>query len=343
MPYLSIIVPVYNAENYIERCLMSICNQSFTDWELILINDGSTDQSKMKCEALEKRDQRIKFYSKNNGGAASARNYGLEVARGKYVTFVDSDDYIETEMYQNMLKTAEEYDCDVVMCDCIKEMNGVSSPFSHPIRQGFYNYDQLLAEYYPQLLMPDYMEYPPTISNCLLVIKRELIIENHLSYPENIRFSEDLYFGSLIMCYAKSFYYMKEKNYYHYVLNEGSVTHSFYERKWDNFLKLYERIKCDFANMQQFDFNEQISRCLLFFLYHCANEILKSTKSYKEYRHKIKKILKDVEKENIFRNIKVMSLKISLKLKITTFFYKYQRGYSVLFFFNYLKINSKRK
>lgn len=337
MPYLSIIVPVYNAENYIERCVSSIRSQSFTDWELILVNDGSTDQSEIKCEAFEKRDQRIKIYRKNNGGAASARNYGLSVAQGEYVTFVDSDDFIEPNMYYNMLKTAQKYDCDAVMCDCVKEMMGISKPFSHPIRQGYYNYDQLLTEYYPQLLMPDYMDYPPTISNWLLIIKRKIIVENHICYPENIRFSEDLYFGSLVMCYVKSFYYMKSENYYHYVMNEYSVTHSFYEDKWDVFLKLYEKIKCDFVNIRQFDFSQQISRCLLFFLYHCANEVLITTKSYSEYRRKMKKILKDVQKENIFKNIKIMSLKISLKMKIITFFYKYQMGYSMLFLNKYLK------
>lgn len=337
MPYLSIIVPVYNAENYIERCVTSIRSQSFTDWELILVNDGSTDQSEKKCKAFEKKDQRIKSYSKNNGGAASARNYGLSVAQGEYVTFVDSDDFIEPNMYYNMLNTAIKHDCDVVMCDCVKEMGEIQKSFSHPIRKGYYNYDQLLTEYYPQLLMPDYMDYPPTISNWLLIIKRKIIIENHICYPENIRFSEDLYFGSLVMCHVKSFYYMKGENYYHYVMNEYSVTHSFYEDKWDVFLMLYEKIKSDFGSIQQFDFSAQILRCLLFFLYHSANEILKTTESYKEYRYKMKKMLKDVEKEKIFENIKVMSLKISLKMKIITFFYKYHIGYSILFLNNYLK------
>lgn len=337
MSYLSIIIPVYNAENYIERCIKSICNQSFDDWELLLINDGSRDKSRKICEAFAKKDQRIKVYSKKNGGAASARNYGLNVAQGEYVTFVDSDDYIESGMYQNMLEIAGKYDCDVVMCDCIKEMYGTSSPFSHPIRKGFYNYDQLLAEYYPQLLMPNYMEYPPTISNWLLVIKRKIIEENHISYPENIRFSEDLFFGSLVMSHAKSFYYMKGENYYHYVMNEGSVTHSLSEEKWEIFLSLYKKIKYTFMKIEQYDFSNQIARCLLFFLYHSVNEVLAMNISYAEYRFKMKKMLEDVKREKIFRNIKIHSLKISAKLKILTFFYKYRIGYSLLYFYKYCK------
>lgn len=337
MPYLSIIVPVYNAENYIERCVTSICNQSFTDWELILINDGSTDQSEIKCKALGGKDQRIKTYSKNNGGAASARNYGLSIAQGEYVTFVDSDDFIEPNMYYNMLKTATRYDCDVVMCDCVKEMGEISKPFSHPIRKGYYDYEQLLKEYYPQLLMPDNMDYPPTISNWLLIIKRKIIIDNHITYPEGIRFSEDLYFGSLIMCYAKSFYYMKGENYYHYVMTEGSVTHSLSEEKWKIFLKLYEKIKNTFIPMEQYDFSKQIARCLLFFLYHCVNEMLEMDISYADYHFKIKKMLEYVKREKIFKNIKIHSLKISVKLKILTFFYKYRIGYSLLYFYKHCK------
>lgn len=175
MPLLSIIVPIYNAQNYLEKCVNSIRDQFFSDWELILINDGSTDNSEYICKNFSDRDGRIRVFNKTNGGAASARNYGLNVARGEYVTFVDSDDYIEPDMYQNMLKIIAEYGCDIVMCDCIKEMAENASFFTHPIRKGFYDYEQLLTEYYPQLLMPDYMDYPPTISNCLLVIKRKLL------------------------------------------------------------------------------------------------------------------------------------------------------------------------
>ena len=94
-PKISVIVPVYNIEKNITRCVKSILSQSFTDFEILLINDGSTDHSKEICEELQTTDPRITLYNKINGGLSDARNYGIERAKGEYISFVDGDDYIE--------------------------------------------------------------------------------------------------------------------------------------------------------------------------------------------------------------------------------------------------------
>lgn len=103
MPIISIIVPVYNAEKYISRCLDSIIAQTFTDFELILVNDGSEDISGDICEIYADKDKRVKVIHKTNGGPGEARNYGLDIAKGKYIGFVDSDDIIDTTMYEKLL------------------------------------------------------------------------------------------------------------------------------------------------------------------------------------------------------------------------------------------------
>ena len=108
-PIISIIVPVYNVEEYLQRCIDSILNQRFKDFELILINDGSTDNSLKICKEYSLSDSRVKVINKENGGLSSARNAGINIAKGKYIGFVDSDDWINEEMYQTLYNLLQEY------------------------------------------------------------------------------------------------------------------------------------------------------------------------------------------------------------------------------------------
>lgn len=112
---ISVIVPVYNTQEYLAKCIDSIINQTYTNLEIILVDDGSYDNSPDICEEYAQRDNRIIVIHKENGGASSCRNAGLEIATGKYVAFVDSDDWIDKTMYEEMIKTAEEYQADTVV------------------------------------------------------------------------------------------------------------------------------------------------------------------------------------------------------------------------------------
>lgn len=117
MPKISIIVPVYNVEKYLKDCIESILNQTFKDFELILVNDGSTDNSLEICKYYKKIDSRILIIDKNNGGLSSARNAGLGIAKGDYIAFVDSDDYIHPQMYEILYHEIIKQKADVSMCD----------------------------------------------------------------------------------------------------------------------------------------------------------------------------------------------------------------------------------
>ena len=99
MPKISVIVPVYNTEKYLHRCVDSILAQTFTDFELLLVNDGSPDKSGEICDEYAQKDTRVRVFHKENGGVSSARNLGLENAQGKWITYVDGDDWIEPTMY----------------------------------------------------------------------------------------------------------------------------------------------------------------------------------------------------------------------------------------------------
>lgn len=113
-PILSIIVPVYNVEKYINRCIDSILNQQFSDFELILVDDGSPDNCGQICDDYAKKDSRIRVIHKENGGLGSARNVGIELSRGNYIGFVDSDDWISTDMYAFLIQIALEHKADIV-------------------------------------------------------------------------------------------------------------------------------------------------------------------------------------------------------------------------------------
>lgn len=120
-PLISIIVPVYNVQEYLERCVVSLLHQTYHNLEIILIDDGSTDDSPKLCKELQNRDARIKFVSQINQGIGAVRNLGLSMAHGEYVGFVDSDDWVDEDMYESLLKLMLERNADVVCCAHYRE------------------------------------------------------------------------------------------------------------------------------------------------------------------------------------------------------------------------------
>ena len=324
---ISVIVPVYNSEKYLKRCIDSILNQTYKAIELILVDDGSPDNCGKICDEYAKKDKRVRVIHKTNAGVSAARNSGLEIASGNYATFVDSDDYIEPEMYGNMMEKVHQYNCDVVMCDCIKDFTDHSEIYTHDIRAGFYDKEQLVNEYYPHLLMMENVEYPATISNGLILFNRNKL--GNLRYVVGVRYSEDLLFGAQLVYNTDSFYYMKEQAYYHYYMNPTSATHKFTVDKWNDYKTLHLEINKYFSECESFDFSHQIDLCLLFFVYNSVSNIFSADNLEREKKFEIvKNILGDNEVRRMFSNIKVLKLPISKKLKIVTIIYKYRIGLS---------------
>ena len=115
-PAVSIIVPVYNTERFLNRCIDSVLAQTYSDWELLLVDDGSTDSSGSICDEYATQDSRIRVFHKENGGVSSARNLGLDYARGEWITFVDSDDYIAPDMIEKLYETQKRNNADITVC-----------------------------------------------------------------------------------------------------------------------------------------------------------------------------------------------------------------------------------
>ena len=325
---VSIIVPVYKVEEYLDTCVQSILAQTYTDLELILVDDGSPDRCGAMCDAWAEKDHRVRVLHKENGGVCSARNAGLDAARGDYIAFVDSDDWLDPEMYAVMMAQVREHGCDVVMCDCIKEHPGKPELYTPPIRPGFYDRNALETEYFPHLLMMENVEYPATISNWLLLFRRKLAED--IRYLTGVRYSEDLLFGAQLMYRAKSFCYLKGQAFYHYRMNPTSATHKFVPDKWNDYRKLHAGIREAFGRCKDFDFSRQIDLCLLFFMYNAVGDLYGAPVAQSEKKRMILAILKDQEVRSMFGRLEIGSLPISAKQQAITWLYRLRIGISLL-------------
>lgn len=310
---LSVIVPVYQAMDYLDQCVESILGQTHAALELILVDDGSTDGSGERCDEWASRDRRVRVLHRENGGVSAARNSGLDAAKGEYVTFADSDDWLEPEMYERMLTAAG--DCDVVLCDCVKEHPGGPELYTHPIRPGYYDRAALEREYFPHLLMMENVEYPATISNCLLLFRRELVRD--LRYLPGLRRGEDLLFGAELVYRAGSFVYLKGYAPYHYRMTPNSASRRYDPSVWADHRRLLEGLREAFGG-EAYDFSRQLDLCGLFFLCHALSSLRRAPLDRRERGGQMARVLADPEVKELLRRLDVGPLPISRKQKYIT-------------------------
>ncbi|OUP86196.1 hypothetical protein B5F07_02580 [Lachnoclostridium sp. An169] len=217
-PFVSVLIPVYNVEDYLERCLDSILNQTLTEIEVICVNDGSTDGSLKILEKYQKKDPRLIIVSKQNGGLPSARNAGLDKASGEYVGFVDSDDYVEPDMFRKLYETAIQEKSDVVICG--------ANIFPETPRADQWLYDCLspsykkLEKFDAEFLFSD-VTATPFLWRTL--IRRSLIEQNHLRLQEDIMIGEDKAFQCKVYPLANRIVTIPDKLYNYFWYREGSL------------------------------------------------------------------------------------------------------------------------
>lgn len=191
MPELSILVPVYKVEKYLPKCIDSILAQTFQDYELILIDDGSPDRCGQICDEYAAKDSRITVIHQENKGVSAARNAGLELARGEYIGFVDSDDWIDPEMYETMLGKAKEADLDLVICG-LKNISETGKHIrSYLLGSGVYSKDELLKSLF---------RTPNELSGgCVNKVFRRAAIQS-VRFREGVSIAEDWLY--LFTCYT---------------------------------------------------------------------------------------------------------------------------------------------
>jgi glycosyltransferase involved in cell wall biosynthesis len=230
-PTISIIVPVYNCEKYLDKCIDSILKQSVVDFELILINDGSIDNSLLICEKYASVDNRVKIITQDNKGVSSARNAGLDIAKGKFVTFVDSDDWISTEMLSQLYKLTVANDTDLTVC-CLKRVmdNGSFIGKTDFGISKIINCNNLKADDF-YLLLKSYAIFQPV---CKL-FKLATINKNNLRFDINLSFGEDFSFNLAYFQYISKIYILNSSLYY-YRNNISSLSSTFNDKKAKSFV-----------------------------------------------------------------------------------------------------------
>lgn len=246
MRTVSIIVPVYNVERYIDKCLRSIINQTLQNIEVIIVNDGSTDGSQNIIDKYaSKYNDKIISLRKENGGLADARNYGLRYASGEYVGFVDSDDWIEPDMYEKLYKCADQKKADIVISDFIFE------PDSNVIHTNITEGTSLTLTSHPSLLLTE-------ASVCNKLFKRSLFTENNIEFPKG-KLHEDRLAICKLYYFADNIVYIRE-GLYHYLKGRGnSITTSVNMKKYNDILISLESIYCFF---EEVNYTSKISRDL---------------------------------------------------------------------------------
>ncbi|WP_110954086.1 glycosyltransferase family 2 protein [Anaerosinus massiliensis] len=237
---VSIIVPVYKVERYVGRCIESILKQTLRDFELILIDDGSPDKSGEICEKYKMLDDRIKVFHQENKGPMAACKYGIDMAQGQYIGFVDSDDWVESEMYEHMYKTVIEDNADIVSCGVL--YHGEKKIIrQYVVKEKSVFLEPEIEKYIiPNLLnywMYEYGIYGPYRVNKLY---RASIIKNNLEYcDERIRISEDMNLVLACTLDAKKMIFLTSC-FYHYEWNQTSTSVSYTPNYFENNLILYK-------------------------------------------------------------------------------------------------------
>lgn len=238
-PKVSVIVPIYNVEQYLDRCIQSLIHQTLKDIEIILVDDGSPDNCPAMCDHYAEQDSRIKVVHKINGGLGFARNSGIDAATGEYIAFVDSDDYIALDFYEKLYNNAKENESDI----CLGAITYIKDDRHYDGRHIFagkvFDKTQILCKLLPSTLGSDEngMGYS-SMSTCIGIFKRSLINDNNIRFvSEREYISEDAIFDIAIYQAAQRVSFIDSGGYY-YCYNGASLSQSYKPDRFEQFKKL---------------------------------------------------------------------------------------------------------
>ena len=219
-PLISVIIPVYNAENYLATCINSVLSQTYTNFECILINDGSTDNSGEICDQYQLLDERIKVIHKENGGVSSARNKGLDMAKGEWIVCVDSDDWIEKEYINQFIQTSS--DTDMVIQGYFRHFGSQKVKKYSPLPwqdSGEQAFEKLSDLYQDVKSLSATVLY----TSWAKIFKKQIIDDNHLRYKESTQAGEDFLFSLSYLFYVNTISVISFAG-YHYMTHQSALT-----------------------------------------------------------------------------------------------------------------------
>lgn len=239
-PLVSIIVPVYKVpEQYLRKCIESLMNQTLQNIEILLVDDGSPDDCGEICDTYAEKDERIKVLHKENGGLSSARNYGCKYATGKWVMFVDGDDWIDPEMCKDMYYIGQENNTQLVMCGMSKDYGKTSVNYKYPLKENSI-YDKEGCRWLQQQLLVFTSNIAVAYAK---LIDRNLLIENQIFHDEILKQgAEGLEFNLRLFEKLESAIFIN-KPFYHYIYNDNSISASHNEENHEFVIRCFEKIK----------------------------------------------------------------------------------------------------
>lgn len=291
---ISVIVPVYNVEAYLEKCLESLVNQTLKDIEIIIVNDGSTDGSKKIIDKYAKKYSNVIAITKENGGVSEARNLGLEKATGEYIGFIDSDDWVSEDMYEKMYQKAKSENFDIVACDTEAIFPDKKMYISSNIKEDNTSNKELMIDAYAVIWNKIY--------------KRELIKD--IKFKKGMNFCEDVEFLYMVYSKVKTVGVIKEPL-HNYLQREGSLTYVYDKKLYnlieamDDILEYYKKNKILNKYLDELEYT--YSR----YLYATFIKRIAKTRNKEEFNKAVNVVLEKVHKQfpNYKNNIYLKGLK----------------------------------
>lgn len=313
---ISIIIPVYNVKKTLIQCVDSAINQTYRDLEIILVDDGSTDGSSVMCDELLSKDNRIKVYHKTNGGLSSARNYGLERTNGNSIVFLDSDDFINKYFCENLIKTQEKYDADIVSSDIVKfsDLNKLDILLNARYEKSniivYSNIEALKEYFYPK----GNLQIFHTVTNKLY--KKHLF--DNLSFVEG-KLHEDLYITNQLLFRSSCVVLTGYPYYMYYRGNENSICKNYSEK---NFVDQNEALlEIENRYSKQDILYDELLWFLLNQYYHLY---LKSKELEKTDKVSLIKNNISIWLKSHLSECNIMSLKMKIKIYLSILFNRYE-------------------
>lgn len=265
---LSVIIPVYNVEEYLHQCVDSVLAQTLGQMQILLVDDGSTDRSGQICDEYAARDPRVCALHKKNGGLMSAWRYGLEKAEGEWIGFVDSDDWIDADMYEKMLSQGEKTGAELVMAALIREYDDRREKEKLFVQPGFYDRERMEKELFPVAISMGTMLDRGASPNRVTKIFRRVLLQGNLHLcDEQISLGEDLITTFACLCDAKSVCVMDFYP-YHYRIRGTSIMGKRNLAFTSQSVLLNETVRRIAQEKDVFDFSQQLDNDLISLVYY---------------------------------------------------------------------------
>lgn len=331
MLLVSIILPVYKVENFLSRCVESVLAQTYQNTEIILVDDGSPDKCPQMCDDYANQYSQIKVVHKPNGGLASARNAGMQVAAGDYILFVDSDDWIDPDMVAELVSIARRENVDFVRtrakyANWPNHPDGTVCDFGNEkmMHTGRYDRKQIEKEILPICITTPQITFGPIVSAWGTLYKRELLTSNSITFDDDIKYSEDCIFNARVLIHCDSFYYLNEPQYYNYYFNDTSITKSYRADRWKSNKTLISRFEEDFGEESRFDIPHQLWRKRIFCVLNSLNE-RNNIESFNDKKEYCAEICNDRLTKEAMNHLG--GLDIPIKLRMILYLIKYRQAW----------------